>query len=237
MVEKLTSLNQITAKAADDAKEQFSKFVDEVIPRHQEKFQSFSMFQERLDTFFTEFLSEKGFESLKLIFIIIFCLSHGQLSIERGFKSNKEFSAENQSENSLKSLRIIHDHMLAKDVKAHNINVTRDMIKSVAAARAQYVEFLNENKKAKKESEKDLKRKVISCEIEEVRKKKLRVQSSIDELIKDADELALKAQETNSFQALGRSNDLRRLAKSKKEDIEECNRIEQSLLLRKDSII
>ena len=28
MVEKLTSLNQITAKAADDAKEQFSKFVD-----------------------------------------------------------------------------------------------------------------------------------------------------------------------------------------------------------------
>ena len=95
MVEKLTSLNQITAKAADDAKEQFSKFVDEVIPRHREKFQSFSMFQERLDTFFTEFLSEKGFESLKLIFIIIFCLSHGQSSIERGFKSNKEFSAEN----------------------------------------------------------------------------------------------------------------------------------------------
>ena len=194
------------------------------------------MFQERLDTFFTEFLSEKGFESLKLIFFIIFCLSHGQLSKERGFKSNKEFSAENQSENSLKSLRIIHDHMLAKDVKAHNINVNRD-IKSVATPRARYVEFLNENKKAKKESEKDLKRKVISCEIEEVRKKKLRVQSSIDELIKDADELALKAQETNSFQALGRSNDLRRLAKSKKEDTEECNRIEQSLLLRKDSII
>ena len=33
-VEKLTSLNQITAKAADNAKEQFSKFVDEVIPGH-----------------------------------------------------------------------------------------------------------------------------------------------------------------------------------------------------------
>ena len=127
--------------------------------------------------------------------------------------------------------------MLVKDVKAHNLNVTRDMIKSVATARAQYVKFLNENKKAKNESEKYLKHKFISCEIEEVRKKKLRVQSSIDELIKDADELALKAQETNSFQALGRSNDLRRLAKSKKEDIEECNRIEQSLLLRKDSII
>ena len=127
--------------------------------------------------------------------------------------------------------------MLAKDVKPHNINVTKDMVKSVATTRAWYVVFLNENKKAKRESEKDLKCKVISYEIEEVCKKKLRIQSSIDELIKDADELALKAQETNSFQALGRSNDLRRLAKSKKEDIEECNRIEQSLLLRKDSII
>ena len=61
MVEKLRSLNQITAKAADNAKEQFSTFVDEVIPRHREKFQLFSMFQEQLDTF-KEYLSEKGFE-------------------------------------------------------------------------------------------------------------------------------------------------------------------------------
>ena len=52
------------------------------------------------------------------------------------------------------------------------------------------MEFLNKNKKAKKESEKDLKRKVIRFEIEEARKKKSRVQSSVDELIKDADELA-----------------------------------------------
>ena len=92
MVEKLISLNQIISQAAYDAKKQFSKFVDEVSSRHREKFQLFSMFQEWLDTFFTEFLSGKGFESPKRIFIIIFYLSHGQSSIETSFKSNKEFS-------------------------------------------------------------------------------------------------------------------------------------------------
>jgi len=65
-----------------------------------------------------EYLVDKEFASLKSVCIIIFCLNHGQSSIERGFKSNKEFSVVNQSEDSLKALRIVYDHMLAKDVKS-----------------------------------------------------------------------------------------------------------------------
>ena len=237
MVEKLTALNQITVKTADDSKEQFSKFLDEVIPRSREKFHSFAMFDQRLDTFFMEYLVDKEFTSLKSVCIIIFCLSHGQSSIERGFKSNKEFSVVNQSEDSLKSLRIVYDHMLAKDVKAQNINVTRDMIKSVSSARSRYMESLEVARNQKKSTDKDLKRKIIDTEIAEVRKKKLRVQESIDQLIKDADQLALRAEQTNSFKDLGRSNDLRKTANLKKAEIEECVKMEQSLLLRKESII
>ena len=46
MVEKLTALNQITVKTANDSKEQFSKFPDKVVPRSQEKFHSFAMFDQ-----------------------------------------------------------------------------------------------------------------------------------------------------------------------------------------------
>ena len=82
-----------------------------------------------------ECLVDKEFTSLKSVCIIIICLSHGQSSIEHGFKSNKEFGVVNQSEDSLKSLRIVYDHMLAKYVKAQNI-----MIKSVSSARSCYME-------------------------------------------------------------------------------------------------
>ena len=82
-----------------------------------------------------------------------------------------------------------------------------------------------------------MKRKIIDTEIAEVRKEKLRVQESIDQLIKDADQLALRVEQTNSFKDLARSNDLRKAANLKKAGIEECVKMKQPLLLRKDSII
>ncbi|XP_057291926.1 uncharacterized protein LOC130614515 [Hydractinia symbiolongicarpus] len=237
MLEKLTFLGQVTPKVAEDAKEQFSKLIDDVVPEHQEKFLSFEKFDQRLDTFFAQFLKTKGFESLWSIFKLVFCLSHGQSAIERGFKANKEFIKENQSECSLKSLRILHDHMIAKEVRAHNIPITRELVKSVKCARSRYVEINNEKKKLKVDSGKALKRKVISTEIEEVQRKKQFLQTSINTLIKDADELALKAHTNADFQILGRSNDLRMLANTKKEQFDKLVQMEQALILRKDSIV
>ena len=127
--------------------------------------------------------------------------------------------------------------MLAKDVKTQNINVTRDIIKSVSSARSRYMESLEVARNQKKLTDKDLKRKIIDTEIAEFRKKKLWVQESIDQLIKDADQLALRAEQTNSFKDLGRSNDLRKTANLKKAEVEQCVKMEQSLLLRKESII
>ena len=112
MVEKLASLNQISVKLSDDAKEEFSKFVNEVVPQSREKFAEFAKFDQRLDTFLWPFISE--YKSLREVCILIFCLSHGQSAIERGFKANKEFVVENQSEESLKSLRIVQIISLQK---------------------------------------------------------------------------------------------------------------------------
>ena len=60
--------------------------------------------------------------------------------------------------------------------------------------------------------------------------------SSIDELVKDADELAITAQETQSLKMHEKSNDLSKVAKSKKVEINDCDRIEESLILCRDSV-
>ena len=60
--------------------------------------------------------------------------------------------------------------------------------------------------------------------------------SSIDELVKDADELAITAQETQSLKMQEKSNDLSKVAKSKKVEINDCDRIEESLILCRDSV-
>ena len=56
-------------------------------------------------------------------------------------------------------------------------------------------------------------------------------------LRKDADKCALEAQKKKDFAMLERSNDLRSLIGSKKKEIDELDKMEQKLLLRKESII
>ena len=67
--------------------------------------------------------------------------------------------------------------------------------------------------------------------------KRHRLQSSIDELVKDADELAITAQETQSLETLERSNDLGKATKLQKVAINECDRMEESLILHRDSVV
>ena len=90
-------MNRITVKG-DDAKGQYGKFIEEIVPINQEKFLSFIEFEDRIDTFYSEFLMEKEFESLWKVLILVCFLSHSRSSIERGFKTNKDFVVENQSE-------------------------------------------------------------------------------------------------------------------------------------------
>ena len=137
----------------------------------------------------------------------------------------------------MKALRIVHGHLNAKDVQAKNIKITREMIKSVKASRQRYSIHLEEKFKVNSKNEKELKRKVVSEEIEQVRKRKRHLQSSIDELLKDADEMAQKAQDTENFKTLERSNNLRKADRLKKAEIDECDKMEEVLVLRRESIV
>ena len=67
--------------------------------------------------------------------------------------------------------------------------------------------------------------------------KRHRLQTVIDELVKDTDELAIAAQETQSLKTLETSNDLRKAAKLKKVEISKCDHMEESLILPRDSVV
>ena len=116
MLIKLTTLKQISIKLANDATEQFSKFIDEPVPENCEKFWSIAKLDQGLDTFMSQFLLSKEYESLWETCIIVFCLSHDKSAVEHGFKASKKFVVGNQSEDSLKSLRY---HQQSSGIEKH----------------------------------------------------------------------------------------------------------------------
>ena len=89
------------------------------------------------------------------------------------------------------------------------------MMKSVRSALLRYERFQFETSKEKKATEKQLKKKIVTNELDQVKQKKTHIQESVCKLVKDADKLSLNAEEKNDLRLLSRSNDLRKLANCK----------------------
>ena len=129
-------------------------------------------------------------------------------------------------------MRIFKDHLNAKNVTAANIPMTRNRLRNVKAARARYFEEIDRKKKEENQSKVNLKRKIVSDEITDVQKKKACLQESINDLIKDVDKLVFEAETKNDWKLLGRSNDLRKISRPKKKELDDSKNIEYELLLR-----
>ena len=151
-----------------------------------------------MDTFFSQYLLGKCYKSLWKVFVLIFYLFHGQAAIE----TNNDCSVINQSKESLIALRIAKDHLNAKNVTAANNPITRKMI--------------SKKKKEENQSKVNFKRKIVLNEITNVQKEKALLQESSNGLVKDADKVAFEAETKNDFKFLGRSNDLRKINRTKK---------------------
>ena len=81
--------------------------------------------------------------------------------MERGFSINKLLLAENSTETSLISQRVVLDHLRSKNVSSENFEVCGKLRKSVRSARGKYQFFLDDQRREKVNNEKCLKRKSV----------------------------------------------------------------------------
>ena len=75
--------------------------------------------------------------------------------------------------------------------------------------------LIKQKKKGENQSKINLKRKVVTNGITDIQKKKARLQESSNDLLKNADKLAFEAETRNDLKLLGRSNDLRKISRTK----------------------
>ena len=180
--------------------------LQELYPKYREEFANFDILDNRLHDFVVPLLSAKKLDILSKVYILIFCLSHGQSAVEHGFSMNKEYIKENQSENCFVSLSIIHNHLTSKKVTSNSITITAEMIKSVRSVWLRYEQFQLETLKKKKDTEKQLKRKINTNKLEQVKQKKICLQESVCELVKVADKLSLDTEEKNDLRWLTKTD-------------------------------
>lgn len=105
---------------------------------------------------------------------ILLVLSHGQASVGRGFSINKELTVENQKERSLGAQRLVVDHVRSVG-GIIKVEITKELLLSDAGARQKYHGYVDEEKRKKKQQAVDLKRKALTDELCDLRKKRARI--------------------------------------------------------------
>ena len=181
----------------------------------------------------------KSIEKVAEVFKTVLTLSHEQASAEHGFSVNKSLLVNNLSAKSLILQRVVYDHMNFHNLSPENF-INPAPRKSVRNARNEYEKYLEEKRKGKLHSEKDLKRKAIQEEIAAVKRKKTILEKTVLHLSKDADQYALDAENTDEKEniklPLSTSNSFRRTANQKKEE-KECAEQLKQLNEKKDNIV
>ena len=78
------------------------------------------------------------YAKLQHVIKIVLILSHGQTQVERGFRSNKILIDDNMSTDTIVALRSVHDYLKFHELRAHEVEMTKDVLGSYRQARKKH---------------------------------------------------------------------------------------------------
>ena len=125
----------LNAADCDCILKEYKSLISEIRLEHKERFSEFNLKSDRLDSLFYDLIGvNPKYKTLWNIVKMIFTLSHGQSSIERGFSINKNVSKTNMKEDTIIAERIICDGVMNEITREgcddiSKINVNKEMLK------------------------------------------------------------------------------------------------------------
>ena len=149
-VDHLASKKILPANDCDQAYLEYGDFLAGVQKNEKLKLcKAFDRDNERLDDFYFKKLNVGAYPYLTKVCQLVFCLSHGQASVERGFSVNKNIAKHNMTENAFICRRLIKDHLLAKNVLPAEFEITPQLALAVTGAKREYEKYLEDQRKSK----------------------------------------------------------------------------------------
>ena len=158
VLQRLIETRWKTAEEADTVLVEYRKLVSDAKRYHHDKFSSFKITTDRLDSFLFEVLQNQNESQQLWITMQLILTWHGQATVERGFSVNKEVLAPNLQETSLVAVRLVHSSMQAVKCKVADFVVNDALLSSCAHARNRYQMYLMERKAEQERTEREQKR-------------------------------------------------------------------------------
>ena len=199
--DKLYKHGRLGDQESDDAKSQYSNFVEIVTRQNKNEFSNFDYTLTRVDEFFSKYLEgNKRYQKMWKVCKFVFVLSHGQATIERGFNINKDVLVDNMHELSLISQRLVYDQIHGQDIS--KMTIPREMIHSCKGAHQRYVIALKDKADSAATEDLSRKRKLKRDEILEVKRRKMEVGRLIELMKSDIEKFSVEATHKTTFEEM-----------------------------------
>ncbi|XP_052808541.1 uncharacterized protein LOC128237234 [Mya arenaria] len=210
----LVAHKRINERDCDECIKEYCDCIDNFPSFGSAKFTEFNPNKDRLDEFYSTFMSWTAYSKVFDVVKMLLTLSHGQASVERGFSVNKEVEVENLKEYSLVSQRLVCDYVNSVG-GILNVPITKELMTSASQSRNRYEVYLAKERDKKKTDTQKRKREELSQEIEELKRQCKQAKLDIDSLTKSADSYSMKAEKESNLSFIAHSNSLRQKAKDK----------------------
>ena len=128
------------------------------------------------------------------------------------------------SELTIVSKRLIHDAVRDMKCQPEEIVITKGMLKSCSHVYSRYHQYLDDRKKTKAATEQELKRKLLSDEMNDLKNKKQKLEAMSAKFITKADELCVEAEKKGKLDLAVEANALRAKSSHQKEEVTELTK-------------
>lgn len=242
ILQKLMNTKWLSPTKCDDALQEFKLWVREMELHNPSVLKEFNFKGNRLDDFYYSYMgNHEQYSTLWYAVKLLLILSHGQSSVERGFSTNKDILKNNMAKEKLTAYRQVHDGLMhipkpkteddpAKVKEDENkfdiakVTVSKKMLDSCRSARTRYSHHMEDEQKKKAASREELRRKSVQDELTVMKSNKRKLESSVDVLLREADEFAQQAEKKLKMDLIVKSNAFRSKAKEKRIEIEEASK-------------
>lgn len=215
----MVALKYINTTIAERSLAQYLSIVKEDLKKNLDIFKKFDPSKKRLDDFFFHDLPTSIPAELSSILKLVFTLSHGQASVERGFSVNNIVLKTNMKPESITARKIIIDHMRSKELQPHTLPINRKLLRSVNLSRQRYSEYLRNQKKDAKENEANQQLALVASDLKNELARKKSLVDMCEVLDREFVELVNKAEKKNDMSLLVKGNALKRKSEEKEREI------------------
>ena len=173
----------------------------------------------RLGEFYFAIIGVQKYDQVFFVLRLLFTLSHGQAAIEWGFSHSSFLLKTNMSPETVIAKRLIKGHVLSNDLKPHNIDISKSMIKAFKSAHGKYQMHLEDQQQKRISKEAETKAMHLSIEIETLKGKVEQMSKGVAMMDTEVFECVKVAQKKHDISFVIKGNALKRKSDQTKEDI------------------